>query len=157
MAPIVSLTQVGMRHDAKQHEPEARRNGALSPPKGLRNHLPDERRSVTHKFRVGSHEGYLVVGLYPDGQPGEIFITMAKEGSTMSGLINSVAQAVSVGLQFGVPLRLFCSKFSFTRFEPSGWTGNPAIPQATSVLDYVFRWIETKFFGEGVPSNREAM
>lgn len=118
---------------------------ASSPPQSVRNRLPDERRSITHKFQVGSHEGYLVVGLYPDGRPGEIFITMAKEGSTVSGLVNSFAQAISIGLQHGVPLRVFCEKFSFTRFEPSGWTGNPAIPQATSVMDYIFRFIEKKF------------
>jgi ribonucleoside-diphosphate reductase alpha chain len=123
-------------------------NGATSPPEARRNRLPDERASTTHKFSVGSHEGYLTVGLYPNGQPGEIFVTMAKEGSTVSGLINSFAQAVSIGLQYGVPLRVYCEKFSFTRFEPSGWTGNPAIPQASSVMDYIFRWLEKKFHGE---------
>jgi ribonucleoside-diphosphate reductase alpha chain len=123
-------------------------NSPFSPPTGTRNRLPDERPSLTHKFRVGSHEGYLVVGLYPNGQPGEIFVTMAKEGSTVSGLINSFAQAVSIGLQYGVPLSVFCSKFQFIRFEPSGWTGNPALPQASSVVDYIFRWIQLKFLGE---------
>jgi ribonucleoside-diphosphate reductase alpha chain len=123
-------------------------NCASSPPQARRNHLPDERPSTTHKFSVGSHEGYLTVGLYPDGQPGEIFVTMAKEGSTVSGLISSFAQAISIGLQYGVPLKVFCEKFSFTRFEPSGWTGNPAIPQATSVMDYIFRWLQKKFYSE---------
>lgn len=127
---------------------EVIKDGAPSPPEARRNRLPDERASTTHKFRVGTHEGYLTVGLYPDGQPGEIFIVMAKEGSPVSGLINSFAQAISIGLQFGVPLRVFCEKFSFTRFEPSGWTGNPAIPQASSVMDYIFRWLAKKFLGE---------
>jgi ribonucleoside-diphosphate reductase alpha chain len=134
---------------------EVIKDGAPSPPEARRNRLPDERASTTHKFRVGTHEGYLTVGLYPDGQPGEIFIVMAKEGSPVSGLINSFAQAISIGLQFGVPLRVFCEKFSFTRFEPSGWTGNPAIPQASSVMDYIFRWLEKKFFSEEISRNDE--
>jgi ribonucleoside-diphosphate reductase alpha chain len=131
-----------------QRTAEVITNCASSPPQARRNHLPDERVSVTHKFSVGSHEGYLTVGLYPDGLPGEIFIVMAKEGSTVSGLINSFAQSISIGLQYGVPLKVFCEKFSFTRFDPSGWTGNPAIPQATSVMDYIFRWLRNKFYSE---------
>src|SRR5579864_318763 len=131
------------------------RNGATSPPEARRNRLPDERASTTHKFSVGSHEGYLTVGLYPNGQPGEIFVTMAKEGSTVSGLINSFAQAVSIGLQYGVPLRVYCEKFSFTRFEPSGWTANPAIPQATSVMDYIFRFLQKKFSGGETAKDHE--
>src|SRR5215470_5271828 len=125
-------------------------NGASSPPDARRNRLPDVRLSTTHKFSVGSHEGYLTVGLYPNGQPGEIFVTMAKEGSPVSGLINSFAQAISIGLQYGVPLKVFCEKFSYTRFEPSGWTGNPAIPQASSVMDYIFRWLQKKFVSEDI-------
>lgn len=116
-----------------------------SPPQAVRNRLPDERMSMTHKFEIGGHEGYITVGLYPDGKPGEVFITMAKEGSTVSGLISSFAQAISIGLQHGVPLRLFCEKFSHTRFDPSGWSGNPEIRQASSVLDYIFRWLELRF------------
>jgi ribonucleoside-diphosphate reductase alpha chain len=119
-----------------------------SPPRAVRSHLPDERVSITHKFSVGGHEGYITVGLYPDHQPGEIFITMAKEGSTVSGLISSFAQALSIALQHGVPLKLFCDKFSHTRFEPSGWTGNPEIGQASSVMDYIFRWLRLRFCGE---------
>src|SRR5215469_12307369 len=140
MLDTVSLTETQTLAEESQlaEQPQcasaAIKNGASSPPRGVRNHLPDERRSITHKFQVGSYEGYLVVGLYPDGQPGEIFITMAKEGSTVSGLISSFAQAISTGLQYGVPLKVYCNKFSFTRFEPSGWTGNPAIPQASSVM-----------------------
>ncbi len=118
-----------------------------SRPRAVRNRLPDERMSVTHKFNVGGHEGYITVGLYPDRQPGEVFITMAKEGSTVSGLISSFAQALSIALQHGVPLELFCDKFSYTRFEPSGWTGNPEIHHATSVMDYIFRWLQLRFIG----------
>jgi ribonucleoside-diphosphate reductase alpha chain len=116
-----------------------------APPKARRHRLPDERRSLTHKFNVGGHEGYMVVGVYPDGQPGEIFITMAKEGSTVSGLMDSFATAISVALQHGVPLKLLCDKFKHTRFEPSGWTGNSNIGYATSIMDYLFRWLEMKF------------
>jgi ribonucleoside-diphosphate reductase alpha chain len=116
-----------------------------SPPAAVRNRLPDERISVTHKFDIGGHEGYITVGLYPDRQPGELFITMAKEGSTVSGLISSFAQAISIGLQHGVPLKLFCEKFAHTRFEPSGWSGNPDIRHATSVMDYIFRWLQLRF------------
>src|SRR5258707_2848199 len=101
--------------------------------------------SVTHKFNVGGHEGYIIVGLYPNGEPGEIFIKMAKEGSTVSGLMDSFALAVSISLQHGVPLKLFCEKFAHTRFEPSGWSGNPEIRQASSVMDYIFRWLQLRF------------
>jgi ribonucleoside-diphosphate reductase alpha chain len=113
--------------------------------KPYRRKLPDERRAVTHKFSVGGHEGYLTVGLYDDGQPGEIFITMAKEGSTVSGLMDSFATAVSLALQYGVPLKVLCDKFSHTRFEPSGWTSNSEIGYAKSVMDYIFRWMALKF------------
>jgi ribonucleoside-diphosphate reductase alpha chain len=107
--------------------------------------LADERKAITHKFAVGQHEGYLTVGLYENGQPGEIFITMAKEGSTVSGLMDSFATAVSLALQYGVPLKVLCDKFSHTRFEPSGWTPNPEIRYAKSVMDYIFRWLAFKF------------
>jgi ribonucleoside-diphosphate reductase alpha chain len=113
--------------------------------RAIRNRLPDERMSLTHKFNVGGHEGYITVGLYPDGDPGEIFITMAKEGSTVSGLISSFAQCLSIALQHGVALELFCEKFAYTRFEPSGWTGNPEISHASSVMDYIFRWLRLRF------------
>jgi len=111
----------------------------------VRRKLPDERHSLTHKFSVGGHEGYIHVGLYDSGEPGEIFIRMAKEGSTISGLMDSFATAVSLALQHGVPLRLLVDKFSRMRFEPSGFTGNPEIPRATSVMDYLFRWLGSKF------------
>jgi len=115
------------------------------PPEAVRHKLPDERRSVTHKFSVGGHEGYLTVGLYKDGRPGEIFIVMAKEGSTISGLMDSFATAVSLSLQHGVPLRVLVDKFSHMRFEPSGFSQHPDIGYAKSIMDYIFRWLGLKF------------
>ena len=109
--------------------------------------LPETRNSVTHKFSVGGHEGYLIVGLYDDGKPGEIFVHMSKEGSTMSGLINAIAVSVSLALQYGVPLSEFVRKFKHTSFEPSGYTNNPDLKVATSILDYLFSWLESKFEG----------
>ncbi len=116
-----------------------------APPRAVRNRLPEERASITHKFKVGDHEGYITVGLYPDGEPGELFITMAKEGSTVSGLMDSFACAVSIALQHGVPLKLLCEKFAHTRFEPSGWSGNGEIGFAKSIMDYIFRWLQLRF------------
>jgi len=115
------------------------------PPEANRHRLPDERAAVTHHFSVGGSEGYLTVGLYPNGQPGEVFIRMAKAGSTISGLMECLGAVTSVGLQHGVPLNVLCSKLSHTRFEPSGWTGNAEIGYAKSVMDYIFRWIELRF------------
>ena len=114
-------------------------------PPAVRRRLPDERRSLTHHFSVGGQEGYVTVGLYEDGLPGELFIRMAKEGSTVSGLMDSFATAVSLALQYGVPLKVLCDKFSHTRFEPSGWSGNPKIGYAKSLMDYLFRWLELRF------------
>ena len=111
----------------------------------VRRRLPDERHSLTHHFSVGGQEGYVTVGLYEDGLPGEMFIRMAKEGSTVSGLMDSFATAVSLALQYGVPLQVLCDKFSHTRFEPSGWSGNPKIGYAKSLTDYLFRWLELRF------------
>jgi ribonucleoside-diphosphate reductase alpha chain len=116
-----------------------------APPRAVRHKLQEERASITHKFKVGDHEGYITVGLYPNGEPGELFITMAKEGSTVSGLVDSFALAVSIALQHGVPLKLFCEKFAHTRFEPSGWSGNPDIGYAKSIMDYIFRWLQLRF------------
>jgi ribonucleoside-diphosphate reductase alpha chain len=116
-----------------------------APPRALRHKLKEERMSVTHKFNVGGHEGYIIVGLYPNGEPGEIFVKMAKEGSTVSGLMDSFALAVSISLQHGVPLKLFCEKFAHTRFEPSGWSSNPDIGFAKSIMDYIFRWLQMRF------------
>jgi ribonucleoside-diphosphate reductase alpha chain len=111
----------------------------------VRRKLPDERRAITHKFDIAGHEGYITVGLYDDGQPGEIFLVMAKEGSTISGFADAFAQAVSYALQYGVPLQVLVDKFSHVRFEPSGITKNPEIRFAKSIVDYVFRWLATKF------------
>ncbi len=116
-----------------------------APPRAVRHRLPEERRSLTHKFKIGDHEGYITVGLYPDGEPGELFITMAKEGSTVSGLMDSFALTTSIALQHGVPLKLLCEKFAHTRFEPSGWSGNPDIGYAKSIMDYIFRWLQLRF------------
>ena len=110
-----------------------------------RQRLPDERRSITHKFSVADQEGYITVGLYPDGQPGEIFMKMAKEGSTVSGLMDTLATTISVSLQYGVPLRDLVNKFAHVRFEPSGFTGNQEIPIAKSLVDYIFRWLGSRF------------
>jgi ribonucleoside-diphosphate reductase alpha chain len=111
----------------------------------VRRKLPDERRAITHKFSIGGHEGYITVGMYEDGAPGEIFITMAKEGSTISGMIDAFATAVSFNLQYGVPLKFLVDKFAHVRFEPSGWTGNQQIPYAKSIMDYIFRWLGARF------------
>jgi ribonucleoside-diphosphate reductase alpha chain len=126
---------------ARDEEPRAEANGERL----ARRRLPDERRSITHKFSIGGHEGYMTVGMYDDGTPGELFVTMAKEGSVVSGLMDSFATSISMALQYGVPLRVLCDKFSHTRFEPSGFTGNPDIPIAKSITDYIFRWLSLKF------------
>jgi len=110
-----------------------------------RKKLPDERRAMTHKFSVNGHEGYITVGLYEEGTPGEIFLVMAKEGSTISGLMDAFATSVSIALQYGVPLQTLVDKFTHTRFEPSGFTNNPEIPIAKSIMDYIFRWLASKF------------
>ncbi len=110
-----------------------------------RQRLPDTRHSLTHKFEVAGHEGYLNVGLYPDGSPGELFITMAKEGSTVGGLMDCFGTAVSICLQYGVPVEALNRKFMHARFEPSGFTKNPDIPMAKSLVDYIFRWLQLTF------------
>ncbi len=122
---------------------------AAAPSKPYRRRLPDERASITHKFNVAGHEGYLTVGLYEDGQPGEIFLRMAKEGSTISGLMDAFATAVSIALQYGVPLPDLINKFSHLRFEPAGFTTNPDVPMAKSLVDYIFRYLATKFLSTG--------
>ncbi len=113
--------------------------------RAVRKKLPDERQAITHKFSINAHEGYLTVGLYENGQPGEIFLVMAKEGSTISGLMDSFATSISIALQYGVPLQTMVDKFTHTRFEPSGFTKNPEIPIAKSITDYIFRWLASKF------------
>jgi ribonucleoside-diphosphate reductase alpha chain len=110
-----------------------------------RRKLPDERKSITHKFSVGGHEGYIIVGMYEEGVPGEIFIKMAKEGSTLSGFMDGLALSISIGLQYGVPLKALVDKLTNTRFEPSGFTENPGIRYSSSVLDYIARWLGGKF------------
>jgi ribonucleoside-diphosphate reductase alpha chain len=114
-------------------------------PGAKRRKLPSERNSITHKFSIGGHEGYITVGMYKDGQPGEIFIKMAKEGSTLSGIMDAFALSVSISLQYGVPLRALVDKFVNSRFEPSGYTGNPEIRFAKSIVDYIGRWLGGKF------------
>ncbi len=127
-----------------------------------RRRLPDERHAITHKFDIGGHEGYITVGLFEDGQPGELFLVMAKEGSTISGFADAFAQAISYALQYGVPLQDLVDKFSHVRFEPSGMTKNPDVRFAKSIVDYIFRWMAAKFlsreaqFRAGV-NNREEM
>lgn len=111
----------------------------------VRRRLPDERRAITHHFAIAGQEGYLTVGVYEDGSPGEIFVRMAKEGSTVSGLMDGFATVMSLALQHGVPLKVLCGKLSHMRFEPSGWTGNPKIGFAKSILDYIARWLEIQF------------
>jgi ribonucleoside-diphosphate reductase alpha chain len=127
---------------ATSKEGDRKKKGELQP---TRRRLPATRQSLTHKFSVGGHEGYITVGLFEDGQPGELFITMAKEGSTIGGLMDTIGTETSLGLQYGVPLRVFVDKFSHTRFEPSGWTNNKEIPHAKSVVDYIFRWLGIQF------------
>jgi ribonucleoside-diphosphate reductase alpha chain len=126
-------------------EPARETQDPNGPPRAVRHRLQEERASITHKFSIAGHEGYITVGLYPTGQPGEIFIRMAKEGSTVSGLMDAFATSISLALQHGVPLKVLCEKFAHTRFEPSGWTGNEQIGYAKSLMDYIFRWLNLRF------------
>ena len=125
-----------------KEEGEEGKNGSARP---ARLRLPDERQAITHKFSVAGHDGYLTVGMYDDGTPGEIFVVMAKQGSVVSGLMDTVATSISMALQYGVPLRVLVDKFSHSRFEPAGFTNNPQIPIAKSIVDYIFRWLGQKF------------
>src|SRR6266545_2916015 len=123
----------------------------------VRHRMPDTRTSLTHKFEIAGHEGYITVGLYEDGQPGELFITMSKEGSTIGGLMDTVGTLTSIALQYGVPLESLVKKFAYQRFEPSGFTKNPDIRHATSIADYVFRWLGCQFikgYKEATSPNR---
>jgi ribonucleoside-diphosphate reductase alpha chain len=146
-----STAKSGSTADSRQSSAVDRQPSAVdeedlnAPPRAVRHKLQDERASITHKFNIAGHEGYITVGLYPNGTPGEIFITMAKEGSTVSGLMDSFALAASIALQHGVPLKLLCEKFEHTRFEPSGWSNNPDIGFAKSIMDYIFRWLHLRF------------
>ena len=147
----LGVKAVAVYRDGSKRTQPLSTNGKSDTPKEavnsrpLRNKLSDERRSITHKFDIAGHEGYITAGMYEDGQPGEIFITMSKEGSTISGLMDSFAPAISLALQYGVPLRVLVDKFSHMRFEPSGFTKNPDIPMAKSIMDYLFRWLASKF------------
>ena len=123
----------------------------------LRRKLPNERQSITHKFSISGHEGYITVGMYEDGTPGEIFLTMSKEGSTISGLMDSFATAISLALQYGVPLQTLVDKFAHSRFEPSGVTNNPKIRFAKSIMDYIFRWLSSKFLNQIPESSSESL
>jgi ribonucleoside-diphosphate reductase alpha chain len=125
---------------------QAAASGLVSQP--VRHRLPDERHALTHKFDIQGHEGYITVGLFENGQPGEIFLVMAKEGSTISGFADAFAQAISYALQYGVPLQALVDKFSHVRFEPSGMTKNPEIRFAKSIVDYIFRWLASKFLSQ---------
>ena len=150
--PLSSGTSKGAKEATKTAAPVVTEKIVYRP---VRRKLPDERNSITHKFSIGGHEGYFTVGLYEDGTPGELFIMMAKEGSTISGLMDSFATSVSYGLQYGVPLKFFVDKFAHVRFEPSGWTGNQQIPYAKSVMDYIFRWLGNRFLGPDYAVNSE--
>lgn len=142
---IANVTNNGRSSLCPSGEGKDKESGEPGETQAVRRRLPDERRSLTHHFSVGGQEGYVTVGLFEDGLPGELFIRMAKEGSTVSGLMDSFATAVSLALQYGVPLQILCDKFSHTRFEPSGWSGNPKIGYAKSLMDYLFRWLELRF------------
>ena len=133
----------------EEKKEEAAAPAAPAVPRALRRRMPSTRTSITHKFDIAGHEGYLTVGLYDDGAPGELFITMAKEGSTIGGLMDSYGTAISLCLQYGVPLKTLVEKFAHSRFEPSGFTKNPDIPIAKSLPDYIFRWLGQTFLGGG--------
>jgi len=142
------------RDGSKRTQPLATQDAASTMPRPdqpRRRRLEPERAALTHKFSVAGHSGYITVGLYPDGRPGEIFITMSKEGSTISGLMDSIATSISFALQYGVPLEVLVKRFSHMRFEPSGYTGNEEIPTATSIVDYIFRWLGRRFLEGETP------
>jgi ribonucleoside-diphosphate reductase alpha chain len=120
----------------------------VAAPKPIRRRLPDERPAITHKFSIAGHEGYITVGMFDDGSPGEIFLVMAKEGSTISGLMDAFATSISLAFQYGVPLKALIDKFSHMRFEPAGYTNNREIPIAKSIMDYIFRWLASKFLNQ---------
>jgi ribonucleoside-diphosphate reductase alpha chain len=135
---------------AKKDAAKPQAAGAAATP--FRRRMPSTRQSITHKFDVAGHEGYLTVGMYEDGSPGELFITMAKEGSTVGGTMDSFGTAISLCLQYGVPVHELVKKFAHSRFEPSGFTKNPEIPMAKSIIDYIFRWLEVNFLKEKAPA-----
>lgn len=149
METLVAETEIVPQQESARTIQSAPSTEAAGQP--LRHRLPDERTAVVHHFSVGGHEGYLIVGLYENGQPGEIFIRMAKAGSTIAGLMDSFGIAVSLPLQFRVSLKVLCDKFSHTRFEPSGWTTVKEIGYAKSLMDYIFRWLALRFLPASSP------
>jgi ribonucleoside-diphosphate reductase alpha chain len=160
-ATVAVIDDAGLEADAPQRrileleEELAALRRQLDQP--VRHRMPDTRISLTHKFEIAGHEGYITVGLYEDGQPGELFITMSKEGSTIGGLMDTVGTLTSIALQYGVPLESLVKKFAYQRFEPSGFTKNPDIRHATSITDYVFRWLACQFikgYKEATSPNR---
>ncbi|MCY3842957.1 MAG: vitamin B12-dependent ribonucleotide reductase, partial [Acidobacteria bacterium] len=146
-AKAVSIYRDGSKRTQPLNTSRQGEDGAPSE-QPVRRKLPDERRAITHKFDIAGHEGYITVGLFDDGSPGEIFLVMAKEGSTISGFADAFAQAISYSLQYGVPLQVLVDKFSHQRFEPAGLTKNPDVRVAKSIVDYVFRWMATKFLSD---------
>ncbi len=139
-----SKTAQALKTDAgeKKDEPVV----VAEPARPVRRRMPRERQSLTHKFSVGGHEGYITAGEYEDGSLGEVFLTdVGKEGSTIKGLMNAFATAISIGLQYGVPLETLVRKFAYMRFEPEGYTGNPEIPFAKSMPDYIMRWLASRY------------
>jgi len=151
--PLNTSTEADQAKDAALAREGAREGAAALAGKPRRERLPDTRQSITHKFSVANHEGYITVGLFEDGRPGELFITMAKEGSTVGGLMNAFGTAISMSLQYGVPLEDYVGKFTHMRFEPQGFTKNPDIRMAKSLIDYIFRWLGITF----LPGYREAI
>ena len=146
IAEGATLTEAIKNYGAALVDPAKLINVNQSDPCGpCRERLPDTRQSITHKFDIQGHEGYVTVGMYPDGRPGELFVTMAKEGSTIGGLMDVLGTSISLGLQYGVPLEVFVRKFEHQRFEPSGFTKNKDVPIAKSVVDYIFRWMGVQF------------
>ncbi|NLF24145.1 MAG: vitamin B12-dependent ribonucleotide reductase [Deltaproteobacteria bacterium] len=141
----VALYRDGSKRTQPVSAQESQQEEPIAKSKPIRRRLPDERQAITHKFSVGGLEGYLTVGLYEDGSPGEIFLVVAKEGSTLSGVMDAFATSISIALQYGVPLGALAKKFSHMRFEPSGFTQNKDIPLAKSIVDYMFRWMSQKF------------
>jgi ribonucleoside-diphosphate reductase alpha chain len=148
-APIDPLELLAPEERRLVEALRVRKSRPAGPPMANRYKLPDERASFTHKFSIGGHEGYITVGMYEDGSPGEIFVRMAKEGSVIAGLMDSFATSISLALQHGVPLQVLIEKFKGTRFEPAGFTGNQEIPIATSIMDYLFRWLAIRFPTDG--------
>jgi ribonucleoside-diphosphate reductase alpha chain len=152
-----TVDPLGLLADDERRMIEAhrtRKNRPSGPPSATRCKLPNERASITHKFSIGGHEGYVTVGMYEDGSLGEIFVRMAKEGSAIAGLMDSFAVAISLALQHGVPVQSLIEKFKGTRFEPAGFTGNQEIPLATSIMDYLFRWLAIRFPADGTVALR---